>query len=136
MANFVPIVGKIGEMTPAFEPRIYFESSTTKSKGKLQMIDLNNTQLFTPIVQPETGVTIYILSRKVAPVQEAFYFSNASMTPDGRYLWFYCAFPPSGTGSPGTHVRCGGFCLRARCAISRRRSSTMLRLLSTRRTAV
>jgi hypothetical protein len=65
------------------------------------MIDLRNTQLFTPIVQPESGVTIYVLSRKVAPVQEAFYFSNASMTPDGRCLWFYCAFPPSGTAAQG-----------------------------------
>ena len=65
------------------------------------MIDLRNPQLFTPIIQPETGVTIYVLSRKVAPVQEAFYFSNESMTPDGRYLWFYCAFPPSGTAAQG-----------------------------------
>jgi hypothetical protein len=65
------------------------------------MIDLRNSQLFTPIVQPESGVTIYVLSRKVAPVQEAFYFSNASMTPDERYLWFYCAFPPSGTAAQG-----------------------------------
>jgi hypothetical protein len=65
------------------------------------MINLHDPRLFTPVVHPETGVTIYILSQKVAPVQEAFYFSNESVSPDGRYLWFYCAFPPSGTAAQG-----------------------------------
>ena len=61
------------------------------------MIDLDHSKLFTPWKNPETGVTIYLMTHKVAPVQEAFYFVNASMTGDARYLWFYCAFPPSGT---------------------------------------
>ncbi len=65
------------------------------------MINVQDTRLFTPITQPESGVTIYVLSHKVAPVQEAFYFSNASMPEDGRYLWFYCAFPPAGTAAQG-----------------------------------
>ena len=65
------------------------------------MIDLANSKLFTPWKNPETGVTLYLLTHKVAPVQEAFYFSNESMSRDGRYLWFYCAFPPSGTAAQG-----------------------------------
>jgi hypothetical protein len=65
------------------------------------MIDLSNPNLFTPWENPETGVTLYLLTHKVAPVQEAFYFSNESISRDGRYLWFYCAFPPSGTAGQG-----------------------------------
>ena len=65
------------------------------------MIDLAHSKLFTPWKNPETGVTLYLLTHKVAPVQEAFYFSNASLSDDGRYLWFYCAFPPSATAAQG-----------------------------------
>jgi hypothetical protein len=63
--------------------------------------DVLKSDLFTTWIDSETGVTSYVLSKKVAPVQEAFYFVNNSMTPDGRYLWFYCAFPPSGTAAQG-----------------------------------
>jgi len=59
------------------------------------MIDFTNSSLFTPFTHPESGVTFHILTRKVAPVQQGFYFVNDSMSADGRYLWFYCAFPPS-----------------------------------------
>lgn len=65
------------------------------------MIDLNNSDLFNPVTHPASGVTIYVLKSKVAPVQEAFYFVNDSMSADGRYLWFYCAFPPSGNAGRG-----------------------------------
>ena len=65
------------------------------------MIDLNNSDLFNPVTHPASGVTIYVLKSKVAPVQEAFYFVNDSMSADGRYLWFYCAFPPSGNAGMG-----------------------------------
>jgi hypothetical protein len=65
------------------------------------MIEFSNRELFTPIVHPVSGVTMYILTQKVAPVQEAFYFVNDSMTANGRYLWFYCAFPPSGSAASG-----------------------------------
>jgi hypothetical protein len=65
------------------------------------MIDFNNRRLFTPFTHPESGVTFHILTRKVAPVQQGFYFVNDSMSADGRYLWFYCAFPPSGTAACG-----------------------------------
>tara|TARA_R110002111_G_scaffold15385_3_gene40478 strand:- start:734 stop:1354 length:621 start_codon:yes stop_codon:yes gene_type:complete len=65
------------------------------------MIDLKNSDLFTPMKHEESGVTIHVLTRKVAPVQEAFYYVNDSMSIDGRYLWFYCAFPPSGNAGRG-----------------------------------
>ena len=64
-------------------------------------IELTRSSLFTPWTDPDSGVTSYILTHKVAPVQEAFYFVNESLTRDGRYLWFYCAFPPSGTAAQG-----------------------------------
>jgi hypothetical protein len=59
------------------------------------MIDFTNRDLFTPVTHPESGVTIYVLTRRVAPLQQGFYFVNNSMSDDGRYLWFHCAFPPS-----------------------------------------
>ncbi len=65
------------------------------------MIDLTDRDLFTPVTHPQSGATIHLLTRKVAPVQQGFYFVNDSMSADGRYLWFYCAFPPSGSASDG-----------------------------------
>lgn len=65
------------------------------------MIDFSNRNLFTPVVHPDSGVTTYVLTRKVAPVQQGFYFVNDSMSADGHYLWFYCAFPPSGNSARG-----------------------------------
>ncbi len=65
------------------------------------MSNLENSKLFSPWTHPETGVTVYLLTHKVAPLQEAFYFVNDSMTHDGRYLWFYCAFPPGGSSAQG-----------------------------------
>ncbi|MBI5032182.1 MAG: hypothetical protein HZB51_16755 [Chloroflexi bacterium] len=59
------------------------------------MIDLAESKLFTPIKNADNGVPIYLLTHKVAPLQQNFYFVNNGMTDDGRFLWFYCAFPPS-----------------------------------------
>ena len=59
------------------------------------MIELAKSKLFTPWTNPDTGVTVYLLTQKVAPLQQTFYYVNDGMTRDGRYLWFYCAFPPS-----------------------------------------
>ena len=65
------------------------------------MIELAESKLFTPWTNPDTGVTVYLLTKKVAPVQQTFYFVNDGMSRDGRYLWFYCAFPPSGSRTLG-----------------------------------
>lgn len=42
------------------------------------MIDFSHRRLFTPFTHPESGVTSYVLTRKVAPVQKGFYFVNDS----------------------------------------------------------
>jgi len=65
------------------------------------MHDLAHSALFTSWSDPDSPVTVYLLTEKVAPVQEAFYFVNDSMSLDGRYLWFYCIFPPSGSAGQG-----------------------------------
>ena len=57
--------------------------------------DFNDSDLFTPVTHPGSGVTVHVLAHRVAPVQQGFYFVNDSMSADGRYLWFYCAFPPA-----------------------------------------
>lgn len=59
-------------------------------------IDLSRSPLFTPWKDPSSGVVSYILTSRVAPLQQTFYFVNPSLTRDGRYYWFYCAFPPGG----------------------------------------
>ena len=49
---------------------------------------------FTPWTDPVSGVVSYVLTERVAPVQQSFYFTNASVSADERWLWFYTAFPP------------------------------------------
>ena len=44
---------------------------------------------------PETGIISYILSKKIAPIQQSFYFTNSIMSSDEKWLWFYTSFPPS-----------------------------------------
>ena len=45
--------------------------------------------------QDESGAVYYVLATHVAPQQQGFYFVPASMDDEGRYLWFYCTFPPA-----------------------------------------
>lgn len=59
------------------------------------MMNPEQSSLFTRWQDPITGVESYLLSQRVAPVQMGFYFVNTSFTSDGRYLWFYCLFPPA-----------------------------------------
>jgi len=63
------------------------------------MADLSGSDLFTTFAPFDSK--LYLLTRKVAPVQQSFYFVNDGFSADGRYLWFYCAFPPSGAASGG-----------------------------------
>ncbi len=44
---------------------------------------------------PVSGVESYLLTDRVAPVQQSFYYTNPSMSRDARWLWVYCAFPPA-----------------------------------------
>jgi len=54
------------------------------------------SRLFTPWRNPATGAQSFILSERPAPVQKHFYYTNRSMTNDGRLLWVVCMFPPKG----------------------------------------
>lgn len=58
-------------------------------------MDLNSSRLFTKHTAPNTGVSFYILTEKVAPLQQGFYFVNSGMSAGGDILWFYCAHPPA-----------------------------------------
>lgn len=50
---------------------------------------------FTLHIDPESHVRYAVLSTHLAPIQQGFYFVNSGYSDDGRYLWFYCAFPPA-----------------------------------------
>jgi len=58
-------------------------------------LEPESSPLFTPWTDPKSGVTSFLLTRRAAPWQQAFYFTNANISNDGRWLWFYAAFPPS-----------------------------------------
>lgn len=59
------------------------------------MINFSDSNLFTTYTAPDNGVAFHILTKKVAPLQQSFYFVNSGMSASGRFLWFYCAYPPS-----------------------------------------
>lgn len=63
--------------------------------------NLNGCSLLTRWVDPVTGIASHVLTKRAAPVQQSFYFTNRSFSADGRYLWFYCAYPPSGNAEIG-----------------------------------
>jgi hypothetical protein len=53
------------------------------------------SKLFKRWRDPQGGLESFILDPDTIPFVQSFYFVNTSFTNDGRYLWFYCAFPPS-----------------------------------------
>jgi len=57
---------------------------------------IETSPLFIPWTDPRSGVVSYLLDKRIAPLQQTFYFTSDSLSRDGRYLWFYCAFPPGG----------------------------------------
>jgi hypothetical protein len=57
--------------------------------------NLKNHPYFTSWTDPASGVESFILSERVAPIQQSFYFTNSSVSKDGQWLWIYAAFPPS-----------------------------------------
>ncbi len=48
-----------------------------------------------------SGLTSYILTNRVAPLIQSFYFTNRSLSSDARYLWFYCTHPPAASAELG-----------------------------------
>ena len=61
--------------------------STVSDSG----LALEKSSLFEAWTDPQTGIVSYILTKKVVPVQQSFYFVTPSMTSDARYLWVQCA---------------------------------------------
>ena len=62
---------------------------------------IERSPLFSPWRDPVSGVESFILGRRIAPLQQSFYYVNQSFSDDGRFLWFYGAFPPAGNGNQG-----------------------------------
>ena len=57
--------------------------------------DLSEHPYFERWTDPETGVESLILIERVAPLQKGLYYATPSISTDGRWLWFYGAFPPA-----------------------------------------
>ncbi len=47
------------------------------------------SRLFEKRTDPVSGVEHYLLTHKITPLQQGFYFCNDCMTRDGRWLWFH-----------------------------------------------
>lgn len=62
------------------------------------MKTIQESKYFKPWRDPASGVCSYVMDTDLAPFVQTFYFVNNSTTRDGRYFWFYCAFPPMGLG--------------------------------------
>ncbi len=70
---------------------------------------IEQSPLFVRWKDPVCGVESLILSRRVAPIQQTFYFTHSGFSDDGRYLWFYVAFPPSGDAYSGRQLGVADF---------------------------
>ncbi|WP_159884791.1 hypothetical protein [Paenibacillus puerhi] len=57
--------------------------------------NLENHPYFTEWVDPISGVKSYVLTKKQAPIQQSFYFSNYSISNDEKWLWFFTFYPPA-----------------------------------------
>jgi hypothetical protein len=60
------------------------------------MTSPESSRLFTRWINPASGVESLVLTERVAPVQQSFYYTNPSFSADGRFLWLRCGFPPEG----------------------------------------
>jgi hypothetical protein len=57
--------------------------------------DLERHPYFKKWIDPLSGIESFILQKRVAPIQQSFYFTNPSVSSDGKWLWFYTAYPPN-----------------------------------------
>lgn len=60
------------------------------------MLTPESSRLFTPSVHAASGITSHVLTHRVAPVQQSFYYTHPSWSDSGRFLWLGCGFPPPG----------------------------------------
>ena len=59
------------------------------------MIPLYEPSLFSVWDNPVSGVDSYVLTRRISPIQQSFYFTSPSVSAEGRYYMFYAADPPT-----------------------------------------
>jgi len=71
---------------------MYNQYAITKEK---YMINLQEHPFFTPFTDPLSGIKSYVLTKRIAPIQQTFYFTNPNVSQDGRYLWIVTGFPPN-----------------------------------------
>ena len=64
-------------------------------------MSLDRHPFFTRWNDPVSGAPSFVLTERVAPVQQAFYFVNPGASADERWLWFYCGHPPGRTHTLG-----------------------------------
>ncbi|HCG25770.1 MAG TPA: hypothetical protein DE060_19270 [Lentisphaeria bacterium] len=62
---------------------------------KNKTYDLSKHPFFKKWIDPKSGIASYVLTERIASLQWPFYFTNPSISPDGKYLWFYAANPPN-----------------------------------------
>ncbi len=62
---------------------------------------ISKSSLVSPWQDPKSGIVSYILTSRVAELQQSFYFVNPGMSADGRFCWFYFACPPGGSSRQG-----------------------------------
>ena len=55
---------------------------------------LESHPLFTPWTDPTSGVTSYLLNDVFSSIQQHFYYTNPSISADGKWLWLTVAHPP------------------------------------------
>jgi len=60
-----------------------------------KMYDLSKHPFFEKWTDPASGVESFLLKKRVAPIQQSFYFTNQSISENGEWLWFYTIFPPN-----------------------------------------
>ena len=59
------------------------------------MYDLRRHPYFSTWKDPQSGLESSILTKRVSPIQQSFYFTNPSISADGAWLWFWAAYPPN-----------------------------------------
>jgi len=59
------------------------------------MLNLDKHPYFKAYVDEKSGVKSYLLTEKVAQLQQHFYFTDSSLTEDGKFLWFRCLNAPA-----------------------------------------
>jgi hypothetical protein len=59
------------------------------------MFDPARHPAFVPVLDPVSGTESWHLAWDGAPVQRPLYYTNPSISADGRWLWFVVGFPPN-----------------------------------------